>query len=176
MDDLLSYDAILFPADGRPPQVVELPTSPLTRTNPQTGQLILVSVMPHPEVHMDTITDTPNQRAWRVQVVESLDGMTMNFANPYIIFYPTMSRTGAPFPVNRAIREIQGSFFNESTAWRGNIIVAKYRGGGNDPFMSLIDISMADFPILKNYFLNRGPSGQVGSGPVIRVEFPDIFL
>ncbi|KAL5530269.1 hypothetical protein ACEPAF_6526 [Sanghuangporus sanghuang] len=170
MDDLLSYDAILFPADGRPPQVVELPTSPLTRTNPQTGQLILVSVMPHPEVHMDTIADLPNQRAWRVQLVESLDGMTKSFANPYIIFYPVVSRTGAPFPVNRAIREIQGNSFNESSAWRGNIVVAKYRGGGSDPFICLIDISMADFPILKNYFLNRGPSSQVGSGPTLRVE------
>ena len=54
---------------------------------------------------MDTIADLPNQRAWRVQVsastdsrrqsystrvqlVESLEGMTKNFANPYIVFYP----------------------------------------------------------------------------------------
>lgn len=81
-----------------------------------------------------------------------------------------MSRTGAPFPINRAIREIQGSSFNESNAWRGNVVIAKYRGGGSDPFMSLIDISMADFPILKNYLLNRGPTGQVGSGPARRVE------
>ncbi|KAH8118491.1 hypothetical protein DFH11DRAFT_676999 [Phellopilus nigrolimitatus] len=170
MDDLLSYDAILFPADGRPPQVVELPTSPLTRTNPQTGQLILVSVMPHPEVHMDTIADVPSQRAWRVQLVDSLEGMTKSFANPYIIFYPVVSRTGAPFPINKAIREIQGRSFIEENAWRGNIVIAKYRGGGSDPFMSLIDISMADFPILKNYLLNRGPTGQVCSGPIRRVE------
>ena len=63
--------------------------------------------MPHPEVHMNTVADIPNQRAWRVQVsspfctiftadltalfkqlVDSLEGMTKNFANPYIIFYP----------------------------------------------------------------------------------------
>ena len=68
MDDLLSYEAILFPADGRPPHVVELPTSPVTQTDPQTDQLILVSVMPHPEVHMDMVADDPTQRAWRVQV------------------------------------------------------------------------------------------------------------
>lgn len=81
-----------------------------------------------------------------------------------------MSRTGAQFPFNKAIREIQGSSFTESNAWRGNVVVAKYRGGGSDPFKFLMDISMADFPILKNYFLNRGPSGQVGSGPTHRVE------
>ena len=31
--------------------------------------MILVSVMPHPEVFMDTIADVPNnQKAWQVQV------------------------------------------------------------------------------------------------------------
>ena len=68
MEGLLGYDAILFPADGRAPYLVELPTSPVTQTNPHTGHVTLVSVMPHPEVHMDTIADIPNQRAWRVQV------------------------------------------------------------------------------------------------------------
>ena len=68
MDNLLSYDAILFPADGRPPHVVELPTSPVTQTDPQTGQLMLVSVMPHPEVHMDMIGDDPDQRPWQFLV------------------------------------------------------------------------------------------------------------
>ena len=68
MDDLLQYDAILFPADGRPPHVVELPTSPVTQSDPQSGQAILISVMPHPEVYMDTIADDPRQQAWRVQV------------------------------------------------------------------------------------------------------------
>ncbi len=96
--------------------------------------------------------------------------MTKTFANPYIIFYPVISRTGTSFPVNRTIREIQGNSFNEEKAWRGNIVVAKYRSGGTDPFLSMIDISMADFPLLKNYFLNHEPFGQVGRGPTRRVE------
>lgn len=97
--------------------------------------------------------------------------MTRSFANPYIVFYPVLSKTGAPFPINKAIREIKGRVFNESNAWRGNIVVAKYRGGSGDPFKNLVDISMADFPLLKNYFLNRGPAGQVCSGPTRRVEY-----
>lgn len=100
--------------------------------------------------------------------------MDINFICSYL--FVTVSRTGAPFPINRAIREIQGRSYSDDNAWRGNIIVAKYRGGGNDPFMSFVDISMADFPILKNYFLNRGPSGQVcpTGSPIRRVELPDL--
>lgn len=85
-----------------------------------------------------------------------------------------VSRTGVPFPINKAIREIQGRSFNEENAWRGNIVIAKYRGGGVDPFMSLIDISMADFPIIKNHFLHRGPTAQVCTGAVERVESPNL--
>ena len=87
--------------------------------------------------------------------------MTKSFVNPYIVFYPVLSRTGSQFPVNKSIREIQGRYFRADDAWRGNVIVAKFQGNGGDPFSALIDISMADFPLLKNYFLNRGPSGQV---------------
>jgi hypothetical protein len=68
-----------------------------------------------------------------LQLVEALDGMNRNFTNPYIIFYPTISRDGMPFPLNRAIREIQGRNFRESSAWRGNIVIAKYR---DNPFSS----------------------------------------
>ncbi|KLO16379.1 hypothetical protein SCHPADRAFT_887856 [Schizopora paradoxa] len=160
MDTLLSYDAIIFPADGRPPHLIELSASPVSQTDPFTGQLILVSVLPHPEVHMDNIADNMDRRAWRWQLVDSLDGMTRTFANPYIIFYPVIPRIGDSFPVNRTIREIQGNNFNEDRAWRGNIVVAKYRSGGVDPFLSMINISMADFPLLKNYFLNHEPIGQ----------------
>lgn len=102
--------------------------------------------------------------------MDSLDGMTRTFANPYIIFYPVIPRIGDSFPVNRTIRDIQGGNFNEDRAWRGNIVVAKYRSGGVDPFLSMIDISMADFPLLRNYFLNHEPNAQVGRGPTRRVE------
>jgi hypothetical protein len=89
------------------------------------------------------------------QIVEALDGMNRKFANPYIIFYPVVARDGMPFPVNRSIRILQGNSFKEEQAWRGNIVVAKY-SGGEIPFSSLIDASMADFAMLKNYFLTHG--------------------
>jgi hypothetical protein len=85
--------------------------------------------------------------------VEALDGMNKKFANPYVIFYPTISRDGMLFPINKSIREIQGRMSKEDAAWRGNIVIAKY---SENPFSSMIDASMADFPILKNYLLTHG--------------------
>jgi hypothetical protein len=84
--------------------------------------------------------------------------MNRKFANPYIIFHPTVSRDGMPFHINKSIREIQGRGFKEEHAWRGNIVIAKYR---DNPFSSMIDASMADFPILKNYLLTHGAPQQV---------------
>lgn len=85
--------------------------------------------------------------------------MNRKFANPYVIFYPVVSRDGMPFPVNKTVRDIQGQAYKPEYAWRGNIVVAKYR---ENPFSSMIDASMADFPILKNYFLTHG-SPQSGA-------------
>lgn len=84
--------------------------------------------------------------------------MNRKFANPYIIFYPTVSRDGMPFPINKTIRDIQARAFKEEYAWRGNIVVAKYR---DNPFSSMTNASMSDFPILKNYFLTHGAPRQV---------------
>jgi hypothetical protein len=103
---------------------------------------------------MDYIAEGLGPRAWKYHLVEALDGMNRKFANPYIIFYPTISRDGMPFPINKAIRDIQGGRFKEEFAWRGNAIVAKYR---DNPFTSMIDASMADFPIIKNYLLTHPP-------------------
>jgi len=168
MANLLSYDAILFPADGRTPHLVTLSASPVTEMDVQTGQLVLISVLPHPEVHMDLIADNNNRatRAWRFQMLKTLDGMTRGFANPYIIFYPVLPRDGSSFPLNKSIEEIQGRAARDlARTWRGNILVAKYRGGGADPFMTLMDISMADFPLLKNYLSGHGPDGQDTGSP-----------
>ncbi|KAF8803743.1 hypothetical protein BYT27DRAFT_7195082 [Phlegmacium glaucopus] len=151
MDQIHSYEAILFPSDGRPPSLVNLMTSPMPNSHVSYGTS--PSRMPHPEVHMDYIADGLGSRAWKYQLVEALDGMNRKFANPYIIFYPTVSRDGMPFPVNKTLRDIQGRAYKEEYAWRGNIVVAKYR---DNPFTSMIDASMADFPILKNYFLTHG--------------------
>ena len=88
-----------------------------------------------------------------MQLIEALDGMIKKFPTPYIVFYPVVSRDGMPFPVNKGVREIQGRSYREELAWRGNIIVAKYR---DSPFTSMVDASMADFPIIKNYLLTHG--------------------
>jgi hypothetical protein len=87
------------------------------------------------------------------QLVEALDGMSKTFAYPYIIFFPTVSRDEMPFPINECIREIQGEEFSERTAWRGNVVIAKCRGYS---WISLLDTSMADFPLLRNYFMTHG--------------------
>ena len=78
--------------------------------------------------------------------------MKKKFPTPYIVFYPVLSRDGMPFPSNKCIREVQGSFYKESAAWRGNIVVAKYV---DSTYSSMAELSMADFPILKNYLSTR---------------------
>ncbi|KAI3611009.1 hypothetical protein WG66_013789 [Moniliophthora roreri] len=157
MDQVVYFDAILFPSDGRSPSLVQLMTSPMTITAHHASYTNNPSRMPHPEVHMDYVAEGLGPRSWKYQLVEALDGMSRRFANPYIIFYPVVSRDGMPFPVNKTIREIQGRAFREDLAWRGNIVVAKYR---DNPFSSMIDASMADFPILKNYLMTHGCPGQ----------------
>lgn len=92
-----------------------------------------------------------------------LDGMNKKFSNPYVIFYPVVSRDGMAFPVNRCLKEIQGQNFRESLAWRGNLIIAKCR---DDHLSALIDASMADFPILKIYLAKHHP--PMVSSPVSR--------
>lgn len=153
MDQMYSFDAILFPSDGRAPHVVALMTSPASFTDPHALQMTPNSRVPHPEVYMDYIAEGLGTRAWSCQLVEALDGMNKKFTNPYIIFYPVVSRDGMPFPVNKAVREIQGKAFREDLGWRGNIIVAKYR---DSRFTAMMNASMADFPILKNYLSTHG--------------------
>jgi len=87
------------------------------------------------------------------QLIESLDGMNKKFSRPYVVFYPIVSRDRMPFPINKCIRDLQGAAFREEMAWRGNIIVGKYTG---HPFSDLTNASMADYPIMKNYFMRHG--------------------
>lgn len=152
MDQLYTTEAILFPADGRIPHLVSLMSSPINEPYniPGVGQ---VTRMPHPEIHMDRIADSLGYQAWSFHLIQALDGMNRSFAAPYVVFYPTVSRDGRPFPLNKMVQEIQGHAFQESTAWRGNIVVAKYRGS---PFMNMVDISMADYPLIRNWFLTHG--------------------
>jgi hypothetical protein len=91
--------------------------------------------------------------------------MNKKFANPYIIYYPVVSRDGMPFPVNRTVRDIQeevnkGRRLHEDQLWRGNIVAAKF---ADDQFAQMIDASMADFPILKNFLGTHASPIRVSS-------------
>jgi hypothetical protein len=91
--------------------------------------------------------------------------MNKKFANPYIIYYPVVSRDGMPFPVNRTVRDIQeevnkGRRLREDQLWRGNIVAAKF---ADDQFTQMIDASMADFPILKNFLGTHASPIRVSS-------------
>jgi len=101
---------------------------------------------------MDYIAEGVGSRAWLYHPVEALDGMNRKFTTPYLIFYPVVSRDGMPFPINKCIREIQGTNYKEEVAWRGNIVIAKYQ---DDLFSTMMDASMADFPLVKNYLLTN---------------------
>lgn len=178
MDPMLAFDAVLFPADDRPPHLVALMTSPLSMPISNPPEPFRCGRVPHPEMYMDYIAEGLGPRSWRfkvrdssahsdirpltigdlpwrLQVVEQLEGMNKKFPSPYIVFYPTVSRDGMPFPANKCAREVQGRCFNEANAWRGNIILAKYR---DLDYSAMMDASMADFPILKNWLsTNIGP-------------------
>ncbi|KAI0069156.1 hypothetical protein BV25DRAFT_1986675 [Artomyces pyxidatus] len=170
MDPFYSFDAILFPADGRPPSVVPLMSSPASFTDPHGLQASQNTArVPHPEVYMDYVAENV-PRAWHHQLVEALDGMNKKFTNPYIIYFPVISRDGMPFPINKAIQEMQGRMFVKEYAWRGNIVVAKYSDGR---FSQMTHASMADFPILKNYLSTHAspikvsePSSVAAAAPV----------
>ncbi|GJE84761.1 hypothetical protein PsYK624_008370 [Phanerochaete sordida] len=149
MANLVSFQAILFPSDDRNPHLVSLATSPVnTHGVPAVAEPFRCGRMPHPEVFMDYIAEGLGAQSWAYKVVDILDGMTKKFPTPYIIFYPTVSRDGMAFPVNKFIREVQGREFLEAKAWRGNVVVAKYR---DLDYSDMTNASMADFPIVKNW-------------------------
>jgi hypothetical protein len=93
--------------------------------------------------------------------------MNKKFANPYIIYYPVISRDGMPFPVNRIVRDIQkevnkGRRQREDQLWRGNLVAVKF---ADDRFTQMMDASMADFPILKNFLRTHPFPGSAGTLP-----------
>jgi len=96
-----------------------------------------------------------------------LDGMNKKFANPYVIFYPVLSRDGMAFPINKCLKEIQGPNYRENLAWRGNLVIAKYR---DEDFSVLMDATMADFPLLKNY-LSKHYSPMVSVSPFLLLSY-----
>ena len=73
MDKMVSFDAILFPADERAPHLVPLMTSD-TSTFPPPGQSGSQpppppsTKIPHPEMYMDFIAEGVGARAWQHHV------------------------------------------------------------------------------------------------------------
>lgn len=63
---MVTFDAISFPADDRPPYVVPLMTSALTFS--ATAEPYRCGRIPHPEVYMDYIADQLGSPAWRFHV------------------------------------------------------------------------------------------------------------
>jgi hypothetical protein len=68
MDLMQSFDTILFPSDRRPPHIVSLMTSPASFSNLHAPAQTSTARVPHPEVHMEYISEDPNIRAWHYQV------------------------------------------------------------------------------------------------------------
>ena len=73
MDKMVSFDAILFPADERAPHLVSLMTSNASsfqhHGHPASLQpLSAMAKVPHPEMYMDFIAEGVGARAWRHHV------------------------------------------------------------------------------------------------------------
>lgn len=86
-------------------------------------------------------------------MIEALDGMNHKFEQPYVIFFPAVSKDGHPFPINSYVKDLEGASFRADLAWRGDLIVVKY---ADIEYSSMIDISIADFPLVKNYLSTNG--------------------
>ena len=71
MDQLLSFEALLFPSDGRPTHMVALTTSPMSIPDPHAPHNNQQPRMPHPEVYMDYIAEGLGPRAWHYHVSRS---------------------------------------------------------------------------------------------------------
>ncbi|KAJ3540999.1 hypothetical protein NM688_g6147 [Phlebia brevispora] len=155
MDSIISYDALVIPSDDRAPHLASLMTSPLafTNVNARQAEVYRAGRMPHPEILMDYIAEGLGPRGWRFQLLEALEGMNKKFDQPYIIFFPVVSRDGLPFPINKDVKDLQDKLYQESKAWRGNLIIAKY---SNLEYSEMKNISMADFPLVKNYLSTHG--------------------
>jgi hypothetical protein len=74
MEQMVAYDAILFPSDDRAPHLVSLMTSvqagylnPSPQSS-QSSQVALASKVPHPEMYMDYIAEGIGSRAWQYHV------------------------------------------------------------------------------------------------------------
>ena len=58
-------------------------------------------------------------------------------------------------PLNNSIARAQDSLFQLRSAWRGEVVVAKY--SSTNPAL-MIHCEPADFPIVQNYFTRADPT------------------
>ncbi|KAH9914573.1 uncharacterized protein B0H18DRAFT_1125451 [Fomitopsis serialis] len=149
---MFEFKAIIIPAGNRPPRLVDLKASPLATPAHHPPGPFRCGLIPHPELYYDRIAYGLGPRSWQFEPVESLEGMSRRFATPYIVFYPTVSSDGLPFPINKCAREIQGDRFEAANAWRGDLIIAKYIG---QDYAQMTHASMSDFPIVKNWLSKK---------------------
>ena len=63
---MTTFDAIVFPADDRPPHIVPLMTSPAPLG--ASAEPYRAGRAPHPEMYMDYIADQLGSQAWRFHV------------------------------------------------------------------------------------------------------------
>ncbi|KAI0078108.1 hypothetical protein K474DRAFT_1594709 [Panus rudis PR-1116 ss-1] len=154
------FNALLLPAGKcQPARIVPLHTSDPSTPIPSTIDCYLrCGRVPHPEVYMCGVPQKvtkPHVRVWHFEVCSSLENNLMLIESAslecaYIIFYPVVSNQGhGSFPVNEWIRRQQGERFDETEAWRGDIIIAKY---GDHNFSSMGDISSVDYPAIRSFF------------------------
>jgi len=79
-----------------------------------------------------------------------------------VVFFPIISSSGAPFPINLTIKDIQDQRFRETSeymptfsvcrctdapkdAWRGDIVVGKY---SDHAFGRIMNCAMSDYPMI----------------------------
>ncbi|KAJ7606582.1 hypothetical protein DFH06DRAFT_987743 [Mycena polygramma] len=129
---------------GNKPSIKKLLTSPL-HYNDENGARV-----PHPQALMDKVNLFDGLKNWKYIICDSLYMMSAKLNRPYIIFYPIKSDDGRPLPINRNIKDIKGR-----NSWQGDIVVGKFYDH-EQPFASMVDTSIADYPIVNNFFKHYG--------------------
>ena len=68
--NMTTFDAIVFPADDRPPHVVPLMVTTISLPSPASScaEPYRCGRAPHPEVYMDYIAHQLGSQAWRYHV------------------------------------------------------------------------------------------------------------
>ena len=142
-----AYDAILFPVHG-PAKIFPLMTSLDSLLDPVTGARRTTRT-PHPELYMSL-----SGSGLVCERIASLYGMNRTFSDAFVVFYAAGQRSEAALAVNACIAEIQGRGFREQAAWRGDVVVVKYRNVDNG---DIVCCPASDFPLVKNFFALHYP-------------------